>query len=168
MMTNVKDSVEDLHPRTWLRGKARADGTGDAAVGEDAQLSQDGRGSRRPPRGGGWGAADAETRGHETGGAEVADGGGAPEKKQGSPFKVVRACDVCVRTHACARGCVCACTRARLRTCLPSASVPACLPACKHACLRLMLAFLPIPVCLCLSLCILVCICKRLCVHVCA
>ena len=66
-----------------------------AAVGEDAQLSQDGRGSRRPPRGGGWGAADAETRGHETGGAEVADGGGAPEKKQGSPFKVVRACDVC-------------------------------------------------------------------------
>ena len=36
MMTNVKDSVEDLHPRTWLRGKARADGTGDAAVGEDA------------------------------------------------------------------------------------------------------------------------------------
>ena len=27
MMTNVKDSVEDLHPRTWLRGKARADGT---------------------------------------------------------------------------------------------------------------------------------------------
>ena len=36
MMTNVKDPVEDLHPRTWLRGKARADGTGDAAVGEDA------------------------------------------------------------------------------------------------------------------------------------
>lgn len=36
MMTNVKDSVEDLRTRTWLRGKARADGTGDAAVGEDA------------------------------------------------------------------------------------------------------------------------------------